>query len=287
MVNFPDRGWQRALNARMLHLVRTNKRAAAKAVILGEIAKLPTELDLPLGCRAEIPDWDDLIAATIEAGNSSNARSETLEAVALDLINRRFFGTGDGRLPQRDEICIQVGFFSAPPGARQLSCPRRMLNRLSRPRYLWRRQPYPPVTLRLDGIDGLTSFQRSLHLSHSIASSDVEQAELLSGWLIWVEVVEALASMLEHEGLPTVLPVIVGVDQHDRPMESNSRDYGPRAETLLFASKAALDEAEERRILEERLAQEAERRLAYFRDILDGHQAMMKALNAPHQSSED
>jgi len=227
---------QRAFAVRLLHLVRTEKRELAAALLLAEAAKLRPGLAIPDAPGVAIGGRDLLVAGLLAAADDLAAKGARLAVTALDLVNRRYFGSKDGKFPQRDSIWIEARFYGEPPDQRARDCPRRTLSRAGHEQYLWRRLGIGPVTLTLKGVQDLAAFQRELGPPVVGSAPDREKAIFLAGWLMWLRVEAAVEWEIVRHGLPYPMPVIFGVDQLDRPMESNEWDYGPRAETLHFAS---------------------------------------------------
>ena len=227
---------------RLLHLVRANRREHADALLGTQIVHVPAEFAIPVTRAVEIGGWDELLEGFVEADDLFASRGERLAVVALDLVNRRQFGSKDGRYPERDEVHLEARFYGEPPEQRARDCPRRLLNAPQRThaQYLWRRRAQCPSILTLSGIEALGHFQRRLGPPGLGENPKRERAKFLAGWLLWLRTEQAVAHTVARRGLPRAMPVIFGVDSEDRPMEVNAWDYGPTAESLHLAPAAPL-----------------------------------------------
>jgi len=265
---------QRAFAIRLLHLVRTEKREVAVGTLLVEAAELP--FAIPDAPNVEIGGWDLLVAGVVGAADDLAARGKRLGVTALELVNRRYLGSDDGRFPQRDTVRLEARFLEEPPDRRARESPRRMLSKLGHDHYRWREGGIGPVALTLDGVQELTAFQRELGPSVIGSAADREKAIFVSGWLLWLRVEAAVAWDVVRRGLPYPMPVIFGVDHVSRPMESNELDYGPKAETLYFASETALAPEDLASIRDAKRAAEAAKDDAFWDDLLDQYKTLLR-----------
>ena len=267
---------QRAFAVRVLHLVRTEKRELAAALVLGETAKLRAENAVPDPQSVEIGGWNLLVAGAVGAAHDLAAEGKRLAVISIELVNRRYFGSQDGRYPLRDTVCLEARFYEPPPSSHARKCPRRMLNLEGNDHYLWRRSGLGKVRLTLEGAQELATFQRQIGPSNMGSDAEREKAIFLAGWLMWVRVEAAVDRAAVRRGLPFPLPVIFGVNQVSRPMESNELDYGPIGETLHFATENALPPEEHATILQAKKAAEAAKEKAFWGDLLDQYQMIVR-----------
>jgi hypothetical protein len=257
VANLSEWRQQRAFAVRLVHLVRAEKRELAAELILAEAAALSGELAIPDAQDVQIGGWDMLVAGVVGAADDLAATGKRLAVTSIELVNRRYLGSRDGRFPETDTVRLEARFHHEPPDQRTRDCPRRMLNRTRYENSRWREYGLGPVCLSLDGVQELAAFQRGLGPSTTSSDIDRERAIFLAGWLMWLRVEAAVAWDVVRRGLPYPMPVIFGVNHVSRPMESNELDYGPRAESLQFATEKALARGEHERLLEAKRAAEA------------------------------
>jgi hypothetical protein len=259
MVELDRRRSQIDIACRLLHLVRTNKREQAEAMLRTELDCVPPEFAIPDAHDIKIGGWNDLLESFVEADDRLASRGECLAVVALDLVNRRHFGSQDGRYPQHDEVFLAARFYGPAPEQWTQDCPRRLLNAAQRSHalYTWRRNSQRPTHLTIRGLDALAEAQRRLGPPNIGSNPDAERATFVAGWLLWLATERAVARTVARRGLPREMPVIFGVDTEDRPMEVNAWDYGPSAESLHLASAAPLDHEQRDRLRAKRLAKQA------------------------------
>ncbi len=199
-----------------------------------------------LGIR--LSGWDGLHADFLCLEKKVNFNlGRGCAAVGLDLINRS----------DTPNLCLQNQFYNEEAFADSGSTREELLASLARDHPHWRRGYWREGNLEIHGLEELTSSLRAFQCQRIVGSTG-EAASLdyvckfLAEWYLLFCVQRSVFSDLRVHGMPKSLPVYVGMDRLDRPMEVGVVEYGPDFQTVYWADANISNAASIEQILEHR-----------------------------------
>ena len=218
---------RQAFDEQLAALLRTADFAQADADLTGWLSACPSRLaEICLGIGADsvtIAGWDQLHADFLKTEQSPHFnQGQDCTAVNLGLINRQSI----------DRLLLQPRFYNEnefPTGCADRDV---CLAQLDTSEAGQGRGYFPGKALDIFGLELLVrTLRASQHLAVAhetnggVASNDYIGL-ILADWFLMLRVQQAIARDLAIHGMPRPVPVFVGVDRVDRPMEVNELDYG-------------------------------------------------------------